>query len=89
MAQQTPTVPTTNHSASASRRTHGTSKSSIYAWMDPESPSFDPTFPKQVSIGPRAVGWVEAEQGRQVAARLNVAEETISRWRGQDQFRAS
>lgn len=42
----------------------GLSRSSIYAKMrrDPKRPSdFDPTFPKPVSVGARAVGWVEAE----------------------------
>lgn len=33
----------------------GKSRSSIYAGID------DGTFPKPIKIGPRAVGWIEAE----------------------------
>ncbi len=39
-------------------------RSSIYARLkpNPKRPGdYDPTFPKPVSIGIRAVGWVEAE----------------------------
>lgn len=42
----------------------GLSRSSIYARMNfnPKRPGdYDPTFPKQVSVGARAVGWIEAE----------------------------
>ena len=42
----------------------GLSRSSIYAKMrrNPKRPGdFDPTFPKPVSVGAKAVGWVEAE----------------------------
>ena len=42
----------------------GLSRSTIYAKMrrNPERPSdYDPTFPKPVSIGAKAVGWIEAE----------------------------
>nr|VFJ55976.1 MAG: transcriptional regulator, AlpA family [Candidatus Kentron sp. FW] len=42
----------------------GLSRSTIYARLKP-NPSrphdYDPTFPKPVSIGPKAVGWVESE----------------------------
>lgn len=42
----------------------GLSRSSIYARLrqDPKRPGYyDPTFPKPVSVGERAVGWIEAE----------------------------
>lgn len=42
----------------------GLSRSTIYAKMrrNPNRPSdYDPTFPKQVSVGAKAVGWIEAE----------------------------
>lgn len=42
----------------------GLSRSSIYAKLkhNPKRPSdFDPTFPKPVSVGAKAVGWVEHE----------------------------
>jgi len=40
------------------------SRSSIYARLryNPKRPTdYDPTFPKPVSIGAKAVGWVESE----------------------------
>ena len=42
----------------------GLSRSSIYARFrqNPKRPGdYDPTFPKPVSVGARAVGWIEAE----------------------------
>jgi len=39
----------------------GKSKSSQYAMLNPESPTYDPTFPKSISIGLRAKGWLEQE----------------------------
>lgn len=42
----------------------GLSRSSIYARIrhNPKRPSdYDPTFPKPISVGAKAVGWVESE----------------------------
>ena len=42
----------------------GLSRSSIYAKMrqNPKRPGdYDPTFPKPISVGAKAVGWIEAE----------------------------
>ena len=42
----------------------GLSRSSIYARISPNPNrpgDYDPTFPKPVSLGAKAVGWVEAE----------------------------
>lgn len=42
----------------------GLSRSSIYARLreNPKRPGdYDPTFPKPVSFGAKAVGWIEAE----------------------------
>lgn len=42
----------------------GLSRSSIYARLRKNSKrpgDFDPTFPKPVSVGAKAVGWIEAE----------------------------
>lgn len=42
----------------------GLSRSTIYAKMrrNPKRPNdYDPTFPKPVSVGAKAVGWIEAE----------------------------
>ena len=42
----------------------GLSRSSIYARLrhNPKRPGdYDPTFPKPVSVGAKAVGWIEGE----------------------------
>lgn len=42
----------------------GLSRSTIYAKLrhNPKRPGdYDPTFPKQVTVGAKAVGWIEAE----------------------------
>lgn len=39
----------------------GLSRSAIYDKLNPTSPRHDPEFPKQVKLGPRAVGWIESE----------------------------
>ncbi|MBS0368051.1 MAG: AlpA family phage regulatory protein [Proteobacteria bacterium] len=42
----------------------GLSRSAIYAKLrhNPKRPGdYDPTFPKQISVGAKAVGWIEAE----------------------------
>jgi prophage regulatory protein len=39
----------------------GLSRSAIYDKLDPRSPRFDPSFPRPVKIGTRAVAWLESE----------------------------
>lgn len=42
----------------------GLSRSSIYARLrhNPKRPGdYDPTFPKPISVGAKAVGWIESE----------------------------
>ena len=39
----------------------GLSKSTIYDRLNENSPRYDPTFPKQVELGPGAVGWYAEE----------------------------
>ena len=51
----------------------GLSRSSIYARMrqNPKRPGdYDPTFPKPVSVGAKAVGWIEAEVEAWLAAQI-------------------
>lgn len=49
----------------------GLSRSSIYAKIRGTRPGeFDPTFPKPVSLGARAVGWVEAEVDAWLSAQI-------------------
>jgi prophage regulatory protein len=39
----------------------GLSRSTLYAFINPKHPNYDATFPKPVSLGARAVGWIESE----------------------------
>lgn len=39
----------------------GLANSTIYDKLDPSSPRHDPTFPRSVSLGGRARGWLESE----------------------------
>ena len=51
----------------------GLSRSSIYAKLrhNPKRPGdYDPTFPKPVSVGAKAVGWIEAELDQWLAAQV-------------------
>jgi len=50
------------------------SRSTIYGKMsrNPDRPNdFDPTFPKPVSLGARAVGWIEAEVDAWLQAQID------------------
>jgi len=63
MAAQIQSAPTILRRKQVEART-GLSRSSIYARLrpNPKRPGdYDPTFPKPVSIGAKAVGWIEAE----------------------------
>ncbi len=63
MAAQIPTALTIIRRKQVEART-GLSRSSIYARLrhNPKRPGdYDPTFPKPVSVGAKAVGWVEGE----------------------------
>ncbi|EPL6453477.1 helix-turn-helix transcriptional regulator [Providencia rettgeri] len=39
----------------------GVARSTIYDWMNPKSPRYDATFPRQKRLGPQSVGWIESE----------------------------
>lgn len=63
MAVQTPTALTIIRRKQVEART-GLSRSTIYAKLrhNPRRPGdFDPTFPKPISVGVKAVGWIEGE----------------------------
>ncbi len=47
----------------------GLKRSTIYDKLDPESKRYDATFPKRVSLGTSAVGWLESEVDAWVASR--------------------
>ena len=33
-------------------------KSTIYDWINPKSPRYDPSFPKPIKLGGNSIGWV-------------------------------
>jgi prophage regulatory protein len=39
----------------------GIARSTIYDWVNPKSPRYDATFPKQRRLGQQSVGWLESE----------------------------
>lgn len=39
----------------------GIARSTIYDWMNPTSPRFNPSFPKRMKIGLSTIGWLEHE----------------------------
>ncbi|MEG2115458.1 MAG: AlpA family phage regulatory protein [Hafnia sp.] len=39
----------------------GISRSTIYDWLNPKSPRYNVTFPKQRRLGMHSVGWMESE----------------------------
>ena len=49
----------------------GQSRSAIYAKLDKNSPYYDPTFPRPISLGVRAVGWVESEVDKWLVAQID------------------
>lgn len=51
----------------------GLSRSTIYAKLrqNPKRPAdFDPTFPRPIAVGAKAVGWIEAEVEAWLAAQV-------------------
>ncbi|EJV4649590.1 TPA: AlpA family phage regulatory protein, partial [Enterobacter hormaechei] len=37
----------------------GIARATIYDWLNPKSPRYDATFPKQRRLGMQSVGWLE------------------------------
>jgi prophage regulatory protein len=59
----------------------GLSRSSIYARLrhNPKRPGdYDPTFPKPVSVGAKAVGWIEAEIDAWLTAQVEKSRKAAS-----------
>lgn len=48
----------------------GLSRSAIYDRLNPKSPNFDPSFPKPIPLGARAIGFIESEADAWLAARV-------------------
>jgi len=59
----------------------GLSRSSIYARLrqNPKRPGdYDPTFPKPISIGVKAIGWIEAEIDAWLTAQIEKSRKASS-----------
>lgn len=56
----------------------GLSRSAIYAKLtrNPKRPDdYDPTFPRPIPLGARAVGWIESEVDDWLSRRVNLRED--------------
>jgi prophage regulatory protein len=72
MAAQTKSALTILRRKQVEART-GLSRSSIYARLrrNPKRPvEYDPTFPRPISLGAKAVGWIESEIEAWLAAQI-------------------
>ncbi|HAT1608153.1 helix-turn-helix transcriptional regulator [Pantoea sp. FN0307] len=49
----------------------GLARSTIYDWINPKSPRFDPTFPRPRCLGSQSVGWLEAELDEWILQRIH------------------
>ena len=57
----------------------GLGRATIYDWLNPKSPRYDATFPKQRRLGMQSVGWLESELDdwllkRRLASSTTIAE---------------
>ncbi|WP_145580028.1 helix-turn-helix transcriptional regulator [Yersinia vastinensis] len=39
----------------------GIGRSTVYDWINPKSPRYDPTFPRPIKLGQKSVGWRESD----------------------------
>lgn len=51
----------------------GIARSTIYDWINPKSPRYDATFPKQRRLGMQSVGWLESELDAWLLERQSVS----------------
>ncbi|WP_409420807.1 AlpA family transcriptional regulator [Pseudaeromonas sp. ZJS20] len=49
----------------------GIGRSTLYDWINPQSPRFDCHFPKPVKIGTNAVAWLESDIDEWIMQRVN------------------
>lgn len=54
----------------------GKAPSTVYDTLDPESPRHDPTFPKPIPLGKRAVGWIESEVNSWLEIQIQARDQT-------------
>lgn len=58
----------------------GLSRSTIYAKLrhNPKRPSdYDPTFPRQISVGAKSVGWIESEIDAWLTAQIEKSRKAV------------
>lgn len=51
----------------------GSSRAGIYAKLDKNSKSYDSTFPRQVRLGARSVGWIAEEVEAWIESRIDAS----------------
>ncbi|HFK6839682.1 helix-turn-helix transcriptional regulator [Serratia marcescens] len=56
----------------------GVARSTIYDWINPKSPRYDATFPKQRRLGMQSVGWLESELDEWLLKRNMASSTTIA-----------
>lgn len=56
----------------------GVARSTIYDWINPRSPRYDATFPKQRRLGMQSVGWLESELDEWLLKRNLASSTTIA-----------
>lgn len=56
----------------------GVARSTIYDWINPKSPRYDATFPKQRRLGMQSVGWLESELDEWLLKRNLASSTTIA-----------
>ncbi|GHU18710.1 prophage regulatory protein AlpA [Betaproteobacteria bacterium] len=69
MAQETQTAPRIISRKAVTDKTR-LPCSSLYERINPKNERHDPTFPRPIRLGARAVGWVEAEIDAWIAAKI-------------------
>lgn len=47
------------------------SRSTLYDWMDAESPRFDSEFPRPIKLGATSIGWIEGEINTWIYSRMS------------------
>lgn len=56
----------------------GVARSTIYDWLNPKSPRYDDSFPKQRRLGQQSVGWLESEIDEWLLQREEVIKTKLS-----------